>query len=537
MRDPDLVVQAERAAMALEEAWRLWRRKHGLAADLALPVSSYVGYSPAEPWGQPRVMFGMAAEDAEQLTLLLAGHDCVGPVHGAIAGLFEGVPAGGGGPARPESLQIGPGPGRRERPERLRRPQRPDPLDPAEVVEFADPHVSRRSAAVDELGTLDQVDQTGLSEPGALGDEQDGPVYRQAAAAARDAAEARAAAMALEAVEARDAEAALEAAAVRDVIEACDAEAVHDAAAARDAAEARDAAGRHALASDAASGDVTTAKTSARHAAARDAAARDAAASGVTGPDAGSSDAEPRVTQSDPAPQAPDSERGRPAPVPALSADAARQPAGDPAFSRFQLPGESAIPAPRPGDGAPDAPGAPDRPRRGSGLAGPLTLAAAAAWAAAEARIKLTRPDSRATAGLEDPYATPRPTLTRPEAASGATAAAATVPVSALASASVPASGPALAPAQASASVPASGPASVRAASVRASVPVPAPAPTLASGPAAAPVASAGGPETWPGTGEPATGDEAKNPPPANLARRGRPSPLGMARLPRGRRS
>ncbi|HEY9245045.1 MAG TPA: hypothetical protein VIP48_23850, partial [Streptosporangiaceae bacterium] len=34
-------------------------------------MSSYVGYSIEEPWGRPRVVFGVAAEDAERLAAFL----------------------------------------------------------------------------------------------------------------------------------------------------------------------------------------------------------------------------------------------------------------------------------------------------------------------------------------------------------------------------------------------------------------------------------------------------------------------------------
>src|SRR5579862_2389038 len=85
MRDPDLVVRAQRAAAALEAAWNRWRTMHGLGTDPLPPVSSYVGYSLEEPWGQPRVVFGVDAEEAEQLAAILDGHDCVGPVHAEVA--------------------------------------------------------------------------------------------------------------------------------------------------------------------------------------------------------------------------------------------------------------------------------------------------------------------------------------------------------------------------------------------------------------------------------------------------------------------
>jgi hypothetical protein len=77
-RDPDLVLRAQRAAAALEQAWCRWRLAHGLGADPLPPVSSYVGYSLEEPWGQPRVVFGVDAQEAEQLAALLEGNDLSG---------------------------------------------------------------------------------------------------------------------------------------------------------------------------------------------------------------------------------------------------------------------------------------------------------------------------------------------------------------------------------------------------------------------------------------------------------------------------
>jgi hypothetical protein len=84
MRDQELVHRAERAAGALERAWDRWRTMHGLDAEPLPPVSSYVGYSIDEPWGQPRVVFGVGADEAERLAALLDGHDCVGPVHAEL---------------------------------------------------------------------------------------------------------------------------------------------------------------------------------------------------------------------------------------------------------------------------------------------------------------------------------------------------------------------------------------------------------------------------------------------------------------------
>jgi hypothetical protein len=85
MRDPDLMQRADRAAIGLEQAWERWRAMHGLGAEPLPPVSSYVGYSLEEPWGQPRVVFGLRADEAELLTSLLEGHDCVGSVYAELS--------------------------------------------------------------------------------------------------------------------------------------------------------------------------------------------------------------------------------------------------------------------------------------------------------------------------------------------------------------------------------------------------------------------------------------------------------------------
>lgn len=85
MRDPELMQRADRAAIALEEAWERWRAMHGLGSEQLPPVSSYVGYSLEEPWGQPRVVFGLRADEAELLASLLDGHDCVGPIYTEVS--------------------------------------------------------------------------------------------------------------------------------------------------------------------------------------------------------------------------------------------------------------------------------------------------------------------------------------------------------------------------------------------------------------------------------------------------------------------
>jgi hypothetical protein len=79
MPDPRLVSRAQRAATMLERAWERWRATQGLEAEPMPPVSSYVGYSIEEPWGRPRVVFGVNAEDAERLAALLQENVGHGP--------------------------------------------------------------------------------------------------------------------------------------------------------------------------------------------------------------------------------------------------------------------------------------------------------------------------------------------------------------------------------------------------------------------------------------------------------------------------
>jgi hypothetical protein len=76
MRDPELVARAQRAATRLESAWEQWRALHGLAVAPAQPVVSYVGYSLNEPWGEPRVVIGIDADEAEFLADFLDRDEC-----------------------------------------------------------------------------------------------------------------------------------------------------------------------------------------------------------------------------------------------------------------------------------------------------------------------------------------------------------------------------------------------------------------------------------------------------------------------------
>jgi hypothetical protein len=75
MRDPELVVRAERAAARLESAWERWRALQGLGETSAQPVVGYVGYALKEPWGQPRAVIGFSAEEAELLAEFLERSD------------------------------------------------------------------------------------------------------------------------------------------------------------------------------------------------------------------------------------------------------------------------------------------------------------------------------------------------------------------------------------------------------------------------------------------------------------------------------
>jgi len=76
MRDPELVARAQRAATRLETAWEQWRGLHGLAVAPGQPVVSYVGYSLKEPWGEPRVVIGIDADEAEYLADYLDRDEC-----------------------------------------------------------------------------------------------------------------------------------------------------------------------------------------------------------------------------------------------------------------------------------------------------------------------------------------------------------------------------------------------------------------------------------------------------------------------------
>jgi hypothetical protein len=178
MRDPDLVLQAQRAAVALEQAWDRYRTLQGFGAEPMPAISSYVGYSLEEPWGQPRVVFGVAADEAEQLASLLEAHDYEGPASagpglpgaelaeepdGAVSFADQG--ASGGHVHVPAQPQPGPAkrgrakdPARSERPRgnrgqpRLVEPQATGVLRPLDVGSAPDPGNGRGSGSVLDSG-------------------------------------------------------------------------------------------------------------------------------------------------------------------------------------------------------------------------------------------------------------------------------------------------------------------------------------------------------------------------------------------------
>jgi hypothetical protein len=133
MRDPDLVTRAQRAAVALERAWERWRAMHGLSAEPMPPVSSYVGYSIEEPWGRPRVVFGVDAREAELLAALLDHHECVGPFYQADPSddaLRPGSGANGASPLDQARSRIpAQAPATEARPQRWSRDAQPGPAD------------------------------------------------------------------------------------------------------------------------------------------------------------------------------------------------------------------------------------------------------------------------------------------------------------------------------------------------------------------------------------------------------------------------
>jgi len=108
MRDPELVARAQRAATRLESAWEQWRALHGLADAPGQPVVSYVGYSLKEPWGEPRVVIGIDADEAEYLAEFLDRAECLPRGQGPAQQAQPQPPSLQPGPLQPVPLQAGP---------------------------------------------------------------------------------------------------------------------------------------------------------------------------------------------------------------------------------------------------------------------------------------------------------------------------------------------------------------------------------------------------------------------------------------------
>ena len=105
MRDPELVARAGYAAARLEQAWERWRALHGLGGS-SDPLASYVGYSLKEPMGEPRVVIGVDAAEAEYFADFLESHECAGVANAEprpVNGLAH-LPVGGSGPAPRDAL-------------------------------------------------------------------------------------------------------------------------------------------------------------------------------------------------------------------------------------------------------------------------------------------------------------------------------------------------------------------------------------------------------------------------------------------------
>ena len=78
MRDPKKETSAQRAASELERAWSQWRRARGLVEEASESVASYVAHSIDHPWGRPRVVLGLDADEARALAALLGKeHACL----------------------------------------------------------------------------------------------------------------------------------------------------------------------------------------------------------------------------------------------------------------------------------------------------------------------------------------------------------------------------------------------------------------------------------------------------------------------------
>jgi hypothetical protein len=173
----------------LERAWDRWRAAHGLAAEPLPPVSSYVGYSIEEPWGRPRVVFGVDAADAEKLATLL--QDCAAPQQ-AVDEARSRIPAQGraaevnGARAQGSSVQQAAGPVNGFHPVETEAlpedPSAPDRIPEGAITDFAvqsdgtrDPAAPAPTAAGVPASTSDEdlEDLDGLATPDSDSDQQE----------------------------------------------------------------------------------------------------------------------------------------------------------------------------------------------------------------------------------------------------------------------------------------------------------------------------------------------------------------------------
>lgn len=77
VRDSEVVSCAQRAASELERAWSQWRHARGLIEEVSESVASYVAHSIDHPWGRPRVVLGLDADEARALAALLGRETAV----------------------------------------------------------------------------------------------------------------------------------------------------------------------------------------------------------------------------------------------------------------------------------------------------------------------------------------------------------------------------------------------------------------------------------------------------------------------------
>jgi len=76
MRDPELVARAQRAAKRLETAWEQWRALHGLAVAPGSRSGATSALFAERTWGEPRVVIGIDADEAEYLAEFLDRDEC-----------------------------------------------------------------------------------------------------------------------------------------------------------------------------------------------------------------------------------------------------------------------------------------------------------------------------------------------------------------------------------------------------------------------------------------------------------------------------